>query len=222
MHEFWWIHNLPYRTMKVDSNTPEYYVYGSVHHWSILITVQRVATQSSLFIILQVHSTCFGCQPHPSSGVHKTVTTVSGTVRAATSLQRGQASLATLERGDLAFLWGREEQNIFFFPVHDLYESSLSLLLCSAPVLAVYFHILHQHTISTWPFGQPVIKHLCGLAANSYKHRNEHQFNLFASAFKWLQSTFTYDILFARHLNFSTWVTKNVNIPGTKKDRIMD
>ena len=45
----------------------------------ILIIVQRDATQSSLFIILHVHSTCFGCQPHPSSGVHKTVTTASGT-----------------------------------------------------------------------------------------------------------------------------------------------
>jgi len=67
-----------------------------VHRWSILITVQRDATQSSLFIILQVHSTCFGCQPHPSSGVHKTVITAPGTghiVCAATSLQRGQASL---------------------------------------------------------------------------------------------------------------------------------
>ena len=57
----------------------------------ILIIVQRDATQSSLFIILQVHSTCFGCQPHPSSGVHKTVITA--------SLQRGQSSLATLEGG---------------------------------------------------------------------------------------------------------------------------
>ena len=46
---------------------------------SILIIAQRDAIQSSLFIILQVHSTCFGCQPHPSSGVHKTVTTASGT-----------------------------------------------------------------------------------------------------------------------------------------------
>jgi len=55
------------------------YVYGSVHRWSILIIVQRDAIQSSLFIILQVHSTCFGCQPQPSSGVHKTVTTASGT-----------------------------------------------------------------------------------------------------------------------------------------------
>jgi len=53
-----------------------YYVYGSVHRWSILIVVQRDATQSSLFIILQVHFTCFGCQPLPSSGVHKTPSNV--------------------------------------------------------------------------------------------------------------------------------------------------
>jgi len=64
----------------------------------ILIIVQRDGTQSSLIIILQVHSTCLGCETHSSSGVHKTVTTASGTGRifcAATSLQRGQASLAT-------------------------------------------------------------------------------------------------------------------------------
>jgi len=46
---------------------------------SILIIVQRDATQSSLFVILEVRSTRFGCQPHPSSGVHKTVTTAAGT-----------------------------------------------------------------------------------------------------------------------------------------------
>ena len=77
----------------------KFYVYVSVHRSSILIVVRRDATKSSLFIILQVHSTCFGCQPHPSSGVHKTVTTSSGTAHiscAPTSLQRGQASLATL------------------------------------------------------------------------------------------------------------------------------
>jgi len=71
-----------------------FYVYGFEHRWSILIIVQRDAIQNSLFIILQVHSTCFGCQPHPSSGVHKTVSTVSGAGHifcAATSLQRGQA-----------------------------------------------------------------------------------------------------------------------------------
>ena len=65
-----------------------------MHRRSILIIVQRDATQSGLFIILQVHSTCFGCQPHSSSGVHQTVTTASGTGQifcAATSLQRGHA-----------------------------------------------------------------------------------------------------------------------------------
>ena len=73
-----------------------------MHRRSVLITVQQDATQSSLFIIPQVHCTCFGCQPHPSSGVHKTVTTSPGTGHifcAATSLQRGQASLAALEGG---------------------------------------------------------------------------------------------------------------------------
>ena len=59
--------------------TLDFHVYGSMHHWSILIIVQLDATQNRLFIILQVHSTCFRCQPHPSSGVHKTVTAASGT-----------------------------------------------------------------------------------------------------------------------------------------------
>jgi len=59
----------------------------------ILIIVQRDATQRSLFIILQIHSTCFGCQSHPSSGVHKNVTTASGTVQLPTS------NVTTLEGG---------------------------------------------------------------------------------------------------------------------------
>ena len=45
------------------------------------------------FISLQHHSTCFGCFPHPPSGVHKTVSTAAGTghiIVAATFLQRGQ------------------------------------------------------------------------------------------------------------------------------------
>ena len=79
-----------------------FYVYGSVRRWSILLIVHRDATQSSLFIILQVRSTCFGCQPHPSSGVHKTVTSASGTGHvfcAATSIQRGLATLKG-DKGD--------------------------------------------------------------------------------------------------------------------------
>jgi len=50
------------------------------------------------FILLQNHSTCFGCPLHPSSGVLKTVTAASGTghnIATATSLQRGQ--VGTLE-----------------------------------------------------------------------------------------------------------------------------
>ena len=47
---------------------------------SILINVQQDATICSLyFILLQYHSTCFWCRPHPSSGVHKTVVTATGT-----------------------------------------------------------------------------------------------------------------------------------------------
>ena len=74
--------------------------YGTAFLWTwnlekyILIIVQWDATQTSLFIILQVRCTCFRCQPHPSSGVHKTVTTASGTGHifcAATSLQHDQA-----------------------------------------------------------------------------------------------------------------------------------
>jgi len=47
-----------------------------ISKWPLFIQLK-----SSLFIILQVQSTCFGCQPHPTSGVHKTVTTISGTGR---------------------------------------------------------------------------------------------------------------------------------------------
>ena len=76
---------LQYSPLNPGLKHPElfFYVDGSEHRWSILIIVQRDETQSSLFIILQVHSTRFGCQPHPPSGVHKTVTTASGAGHAA-------------------------------------------------------------------------------------------------------------------------------------------
>jgi len=60
-------------------------MHGRQNIKKILVIVQRDATRSSLFIILQFHSTCFGCQPHPSSGVHKTVTTAFGTAWQAVS-----------------------------------------------------------------------------------------------------------------------------------------
>ena len=63
--------------LQIDSG---FYVHGSVYHRSILINVQWDATICSLyFILLQNHSTCFGCRPHPSSGVPKTVVTATGT-----------------------------------------------------------------------------------------------------------------------------------------------
>jgi len=85
-----------------DSPSHNHYQAWKPKSRYVLIIVQRDATQSNLFIILQVHSTCFVCQPHPSSGVHKNVITSSSTghiFSAAISLQRGQASLATSEGG---------------------------------------------------------------------------------------------------------------------------
>ena len=35
--------------------------------------------QFVVYILLQYHSTCFGCRPQPSSWVHKTVVTATGT-----------------------------------------------------------------------------------------------------------------------------------------------
>jgi len=49
--------------------------------------------QYAVYILFYCNITLhFGCRPRPSSGVHKTVVTATGTshVRAATSLQRGQ------------------------------------------------------------------------------------------------------------------------------------
>ena len=78
-----------------------FYVHGSAHRWSVLITVQRDATQSSLFTILQVHSTCFWWQTHLLSGVRKTVTTASGTghIFLCSYLPPTWLGLATLEGG---------------------------------------------------------------------------------------------------------------------------
>ena len=80
-------------------NNPVFYVHGSVHHKSILINVQRDAAICSLyFILLQDHSTCFGCRPYPSSEVHKTVVTATGTSHMIVQVPHSNvAKLATLE-----------------------------------------------------------------------------------------------------------------------------
>ena len=57
-----------------------FYVKQETNMQFISINVQRDATICGLYsILLQDHSTCFGCCPHPSSGVHKTVVTATGT-----------------------------------------------------------------------------------------------------------------------------------------------
>jgi len=83
----------------VRSDNKEINTVDTSNSGTVLITVQRDATQSSLFIILQVRSTCFRFQPNPSSGIHKTVTTASSTGHifcAVTSLQRGQEEYKTV------------------------------------------------------------------------------------------------------------------------------
>ena len=69
-----------------------FYIHGSVHRKSTLIRSNKMQENAGIYL-LQTHSTCFGCPLHPSSGVHKTVTAVSGTGHsnniATTFLQRG-------------------------------------------------------------------------------------------------------------------------------------
>jgi hypothetical protein len=77
---------------------------------------------------VKIHSTCFACQTHPPSGVHKTVTTASCT---------GQASLVTLEGGGCTVLicvasrWSIVDTEILHFARLLLYttlkEKSLEL-----------------------------------------------------------------------------------------------
>ena len=65
----------------------------------ILVRSNKMQQYAGIYL-LQHHSTCFGCPSRPSSGVHKTVTTASGTghiIVATTFFQRGQQ--ATFEEG---------------------------------------------------------------------------------------------------------------------------
>ena len=55
-----------------------FYIHGSVHRNSILIRSNKMQQYAGIYL-LQNYSTCFRCPLHPSSGVHKTVTAISGT-----------------------------------------------------------------------------------------------------------------------------------------------
>ena len=57
-----------------------FYVYGSVHRNIFYETTNRGSYMQSNLFHCQVHSTCFGCFTHPSSGVQfLTVSTATGT-----------------------------------------------------------------------------------------------------------------------------------------------
>ena len=62
-----------------------------------------------------------------------------------------------------------------------------------------------------------VQKSMFELVCEMYKQAQVEKFNLYATGFKWLQSTFAYDIIFARHLYFSTWFTKTLLFQEPKK-----
>jgi len=105
-----WLKQVICLCVEVHKTKSKFYVHGSLHRWSISIFVQRDATKSSLFTrtILQVHSACFGCQPHSSSGIHKTVTTASGAGHnfcAGTSLQRSCTKSMTSTGGYVYSWW---------------------------------------------------------------------------------------------------------------------
>jgi len=55
-----------------------FYFNCSVHRNAVLIRSIMMQQYAGIYLP-QNYSTCFGCPPHPSSGVHKTVTAASGT-----------------------------------------------------------------------------------------------------------------------------------------------
>jgi hypothetical protein len=66
-----------------------------------LIRSNKMQQHADIYL-LQNHCTCFGCPSHPSSGVHKTVTSVSGTghsIWLTTILQHGQIRTAHVGGG---------------------------------------------------------------------------------------------------------------------------
>ena len=77
--------------------------------------------------LLQGHSTCFGCRPHPSSGVRKTVVSATGSSHMIVQLPHSNvAKLATLEWGSCPiceyFLWDFTCYTSKLTVIYDLYQ----------------------------------------------------------------------------------------------------
>ena len=82
-------------TVQTILRTDNFYIHGSVHRNSILRVRSNKMQQYAGVYLLQNYSTCFGCQSHPSSGLHKTLTAASGTdhsIWTTTFLQHGLIS----------------------------------------------------------------------------------------------------------------------------------
>ena len=67
-----------------------------------ILTNVRDAT-NAIYILLQCHSTCFGCRPHPSWGVRKTAVTATGTSHMFAQLPH--SNMATFEWGSCTIAW---------------------------------------------------------------------------------------------------------------------
>ena len=91
----------PYKKLSVFYNSclkifGSHLVYHSVCTlldilWSSILISSKMQHNAGVSL-LQNHSTCFGCPSHPSSGVHQTVTAVSG--MGIVSEQQPSASMA--------------------------------------------------------------------------------------------------------------------------------
>ena len=74
-----------------------FYVYGSVHHNIFYEITNRCSYMQSILFHCWVHSTCFGCFIHPSSGVQfLTASTATGTNHSIVSATYSQCGLQAM------------------------------------------------------------------------------------------------------------------------------
>ena len=95
------------------------YVSETINDFSIFYEItNRCSYMQSILFHCLVHSTCFGCFTHPSSGVKfLTVSTAIGTnhsIVSATYSQRGPVGSNILVLNDVFHVYGSVHHNIFY------------------------------------------------------------------------------------------------------------
>ena len=80
----------------------QFYVHGSVYHKSISVSPTRCNNMQSIFYFTAKSLYMFRCHPHPSSGVHKTVITASGTCHISVQLPHSNVAI---EWGSCTDIW---------------------------------------------------------------------------------------------------------------------